>query len=85
MGEAERHDKLLALLGGAVADAVDLQLLLEAFGDTDHHIVEQGPGQAMQAAVELFIVGPGHMDHAVRNGDVHVGMQGLGQLPSWGL
>ncbi len=38
---AELDLQVLALQGGTVADAVDLELALEAFGDPHHHVGEQ--------------------------------------------
>src|SRR5690606_5775292 len=45
VAEAERELQILALHGGAVTDALDLQLLLEARIDADHHIVDQRAGR----------------------------------------
>ena len=79
MGEAQVHDQLVALLSHTVAHAVDVQLLLEALGDAHDHVVQQGAGQAVQAAVGLLVVGTGHMDHIALLGDGHGGMHLLRQ------
>ena len=46
---------------GAVADADDLELLGEAVGDADDHVVDQRAGEAVQRAVLPLVVGP--LDH----------------------
>src|SRR5699024_9778879 len=65
MGVAQGHHKVLALLGGAVADALDLQLLGVALGYTVDHVGDEGPGQAVQASVLLIVGGPGNQDLTV--------------------
>ena len=54
---------------GAVADADDLELLGEAVGDTDDHVVDQRAGQAVQRAVLALVVGPLDHDHLARRGE----------------
>ena len=56
---AEREAQRGRALGlGAVADADDLELLGEAVGDTDDHVVHQRAGEAVQRAVLPLVVGP---------------------------
>ena len=50
---------------GTIADALDLQLLGEALGDADDHVVEQRTGQTMERAVLLFVVGTLDVEDAV--------------------
>src|SRR5699024_3577858 len=79
VGEAQVHDQLVALLGHTVADAVHVQLLLIALGDAHHHVVDQGPGQAVQSAVLLGVVGTGDVDDLTLLLDLHVGVELTGQ------
>ena len=44
---------------GAVADADDLELLAEAVGDADDHVVDEAAGEAVEGAVVALVVGPG--------------------------
>ena len=44
---------------GAVADADDLELLAEAVGDADDHVVDEAAGEAVQGAVVALVVGAG--------------------------
>ena len=48
---AERQLEGLALELGAVADALDLEALLEAVGDALDHVRDQAAGQPVQGAV----------------------------------
>ena len=74
------HVEVLALLGHTVTNTVDLQLLLIALGNTDDHVVEQGAGQAVQAAMLLSVGGTGDIDHTGLDVDLHLGVQIAGQL-----
>ena len=57
MAEAERElDGVAALRGGAVADADDLELLREALGHADDHVVDERAGEAVQRAVLALVV-----------------------------
>ena len=59
VAEAEGEAELVGALGlGAVADADDLELLAEAVGDADDHVVDEGAGEAVQGAVVALVVGP---------------------------
>ena len=42
---------------GPVADADDLEVLVEAVGDADDHVVDQAAGQAVQGPVLALVVG----------------------------
>ena len=53
-GEAQRVG---ALRLGAVADADDLEFLLEAVGDADDHVVDEAAGEAVQGTVLALVVG----------------------------
>ena len=59
VAEAEGEVELaVALGGGAVADADDLQLLGEPLGDADDHVVDERPDQAVHGPVLALVVGP---------------------------
>ena len=47
----------VALGRGAVADADDVEVLAEAVGDTDDHVVDERAGQAVQGPVLALVVG----------------------------
>ena len=79
MGEAERHDKLLALLGGAVADAVDLKLFFEFLGHAVNHVRNERPGKPVQAFFHFLIVRTGDKDLAVFKFDADLRTEGLRQ------
>ena len=64
--------------GGAVAHALDLQLLFEAVGNALHHVADESAGEAVQAAGLLLVIGAGNqtsiLDLAVYQGMI-VGIQ----------
>ncbi len=77
VAEAERELAACRALGlGAVADADDLELLREAVGDADDHVVDERAGEAVQGAVLALVVGALDDERAVvladgdRAGDV---------------
>ena len=76
VGVTEVHDKVLAFLAGAVADAVDLQLLFKAVGHADDHVVDQRTGQTVQGTVLLGVVGAGDVDDTIVDVDLHLGYEG---------
>ena len=76
---ADIHNELLALLLNTVADAVDLELLLVALGNADHHIVDDGTGKSVQRAVELLIVRTLYLDYCPIDFNSHVGVDLLGK------
>jgi hypothetical protein len=58
---AQREHHLLALDLRAVADADDVEVLAEALGDTDDHVVDERPRQPVERAVLALVVGA--LDH----------------------
>ena len=62
MRVAEVHNQILALLSDTVTNALNAQLLLEAFGNTNNHVVNQAAGEAVQCAVVLVVVRTGYED-----------------------
>ena len=76
VGVAKVHDELVAFLAGSVADAVDVELLLEAIGNTDNHIVDEAAGQTVQALVELIFRRTTNMDHAVFSNFFYINRSG---------
>src|SRR5690349_1710668 len=65
VAEPELHLQVLALHLRAVADALDLQALLEALGDAGDHVGDQRPGQPVQRAVRSTVGRPAHGQGAV--------------------
>src|SRR3546814_4649597 len=57
VAEAELQVQRLALHRGTVADAVDLQLLLEAFGHAGHHVLDARAGRAPHGTGLLAVIG----------------------------
>ena len=85
MREAQGQGQLAALLGGTIADALNFQILAEALGNTDDHVMDQGAGQAMEAACLLLVIGAGNQNLIALDSNSHqrmkFGMQGtLGAL-----
>ena len=58
---------------GAIADAGDLEALAVARGDADDHVVDQRPGQAVQLARALVVVGALDAQHAVLADEAQLG------------
>lgn len=54
MGEAQCHNQVLALLYCTVTNALDFQLLGEAFRNAVYHVGNQGSGQAVQTSVAPY-------------------------------
>ncbi|MPN45822.1 hypothetical protein SDC9_193394 [bioreactor metagenome] len=79
MREAQAHDDLVALLDGLEADAGDVEVLAEALGDADDHVVDQRTGQAMEGAVLLLVGRAGDGDGRAFNADRDVGVDRLGE------
>ena len=65
MAVAERELQLLALQRGAVADAGDLELLLEALGDAFHQIRDLGASGSVQRLRTVGLVPRRDLDGAV--------------------
>ena len=53
--------------------AVDLQLLLEAVGHTDDHVVDQCSGQTVEGTIFLRVVRALHMEDACVDFNLHLG------------
>ena len=68
MGEAQGEAQGFALLGYTVPNALDFQVFGIPFRNTDDHIVDQGTGQAVEAAVHLVVGRTGHGDHPIIQG-----------------
>ena len=62
VGVTQVHDELVALFAGTIANAVDLEFLLEALGHADDHVVDEAAGQAVEASVQLVFGRTGNMD-----------------------
>ena len=54
VGKADAKLQHVARDRGQVTDALNLELLLVAFGDADHHVVDQRAGQAVVSANFAF-------------------------------
>jgi hypothetical protein len=81
VAEAEGEaDAVRALRLGAVADADDVELLAEAVGDTDDHVVDEAAGQAVEGAVVALVVGPGDQQLVVDLLDADRGRDRPGEL-----
>ncbi len=79
MGITQVHVQDLALLLNTVADAVYFQLLLEAFGYADDHVVDECAGQTVQCTILLLIVRTGYGDGVAFNSNLHSRMNVTGQ------
>ena len=79
MRVAEVHNQILALLSDTVTNALNAQLLLEAFGNTNNHVVNQAAGEAVQCAVVLVVVRTGYEDFVALYRDGHVRMKFAGK------
>src|SRR6187551_1019682 len=69
--EAHRELEVGALELGAVADALDLEVLLEPLRDPLDHVRDERAGEAVERAVVAALGGPGHRDDAVLLRDRH--------------
>ena len=56
---------------GAVADALDLEVLLEALGDALDHVRDEGAGEAVQRAIVTAVGRSRHVEDAVLLRDLH--------------
>ena len=74
MGITQVHHKVFALLCGAVAHALDLQLLFEAVGNALHHVADESAGEAVQAAGLLLVIGAGNHYFTILHFGCHHGM-----------
>src|SRR6201996_9545009 len=80
VGEAERQLEVFPFQRGAVADALDLEALLEAVGDALDHVRDQRAGEPVEGAVLAAIGRPGDEDRALLLGHGHVLGVGLREL-----
>src|SRR5256885_3922697 len=60
MREANGQLDVLSFRGRAVADALDLEHLREAFGYAVHHVRDQRTGKAVERAMPAFVRRPAH-------------------------
>src|SRR6476619_776583 len=80
VAEAELQLQILALHLRAVADALDLQALLEPLGDAGDHVGDQRPGQPVQRTVRPAVGRPGDGHVAVVLGHRDLRVDALRQL-----
>src|SRR5438128_7658972 len=71
MGEADVQPEIGALQRRAVADALQLEALLESLGDALDHVRDQRARQAVQRAIVAALGGPGDRDRRVALLDLH--------------
>src|SRR6185436_20264663 len=64
--------ELAAVERGAIADARDLEALPIAVADPDHHVVDEGPREAVELLVGLLLGRAGDHDGGRLAGDGHV-------------
>jgi hypothetical protein len=77
---AEREVELLALEGGLEADALNLEILDEAFGGTLHHAGDDGAGGAIHGTGKSAVVEGLDGDFVIRDGDRDDGSEGVRHL-----
>ena len=75
VGVAERHGQQLALDFSLIGNAHELELSLEAFGDTLHHVSEEGAIEAVEGAVAALVGGAFHYEVAVFNLGSDIGIE----------
>ena len=67
--EAQGELEVLALLLHAVTDAGELELLLEALGNANNHVVDEGAGEAVAGTGLTLVVGTGNGEDVVLDVD----------------
>src|SRR6478752_5233123 len=77
---SERELEVRALRGDTVTRAVDLHLLLVALGDTEDHVVDERPGQAVTRARVALVVGALDLEVALAQLDRDRLHDGQGEL-----
>src|SRR3954464_3732600 len=82
---AEREDELVARLLRTVADTHDLEALAVPVGDADDHVVDERPGQAVEALVELVLRRPRREQRVAVTLDLDARRQLPGERPSRAL
>src|SRR5437870_2734551 len=75
MREAERENQPVALLLSAVADAIDLERLLEAGRHAGDHVCDERARQAVELLVRPTLGRAAHLERAVLADDLHGGME----------
>src|SRR4051794_27628440 len=80
MGVAKRHLEVPALQVGPVADALDLEPLLEAVGDALDHVRDQAPREPVQRTVLPTVGGARDGQGAIVDRHLHVGVDLLVEL-----
>ena len=80
MGVAQRQLEVATAQLGAVADALDLQALLEAVGDALDHVGHQRASEAVQRSVLTTVGGPGDQHLLADLFDADVAVDALRQL-----
>src|SRR5665213_2090846 len=83
---AQLQHQVLALDRGAVADAIDLEIGVEALGDAGHHVVDERPRRAPQHARAFAVAARRHHDFAVldRRLDIVADGECQGAEPAFG-
>lgn len=67
--EAQGELEVLALLLHAVTDAGELELLLEALGNANNHVVDESAGEAVAGTGLTLVVGTGNGEDVVLDVD----------------
>ena len=80
VGVAQGEVEVLALERGTVADAGELELLLEALGDADDHVVEKGAGETLLGVGGGGLVNADDVELLALLLDLHEVGEGAGQL-----
>ena len=81
MRKAKVHCELVVLYLYSVTNTVDFQILLEALGHAQNHVVNEGAGQAVKRLVLLLIVGSFYNNFVAFYSDCHVRMNIPGKFP----
>src|SRR5260221_4095092 len=72
---------MVAHLGHAIANAVDLQIAREPGRDADDHIGQEGPREPMERLAGIALVDAGHCERPVLLLDHDVGRKGARESP----
>ena len=70
--EAQGELEVLALLLHAVTDAGELELLLEALGNANNHVVDERTSQTMQGSVKLILRRTCYRNNIAFHCDFHI-------------
>src|SRR3972149_5251608 len=82
VGVPDQQLEALAGGGGAVADAHHVELAAESLRDSDHHVAQQRPAEAMESLGVAGIVAAGDVDHSLTAGERHAFREGARQSPA---